>query len=93
MKKEIQEMTRAKQDKSNGSASEWKSKAREAGVAAWDATRAAGHQFQEKAISYSKATDHAIRQRPYVLMGIAFGAGLLIGLLAVAKNRSKENSI
>jgi ElaB/YqjD/DUF883 family membrane-anchored ribosome-binding protein len=38
-------------------------------------------QVQEKAIASAKATDKAIRSHPYESIGIAFGVGLLIGVL------------
>jgi ElaB/YqjD/DUF883 family membrane-anchored ribosome-binding protein len=70
---------------------EWKEKAKAAGTAAWDATRATYQQVQDKTVQYSKATDQAIRQQPYVAVGIAFGLGLLIGVLATGGKSSEEN--
>lgn len=50
-----------------------------------DASLAAARQnFQkaeDKAWDGARATDEAIRQHPYESVGIAFGAGLLIGVL------------
>lgn len=37
---------------------------------------------QEKAVQAAKATDQVIREHPYESMGVAFGVGLLIGVLA-----------
>jgi ElaB/YqjD/DUF883 family membrane-anchored ribosome-binding protein len=37
---------------------------------------------QEKAGQAAKATDEIIRHHPYETIGVAFGAGLLIGALA-----------
>ncbi len=42
--------------------------------------------LEEKAVAGAKATDKAIREHPYQAVGIAFGVGLLIGVLA-ARNR------
>lgn len=69
---------------------EWKTKARAAGTAAWDATRATYQQIQDKTVEYSKVTDRAIREKPYVAVGIAFGVGMLIGLLATGGKSSEE---
>jgi ElaB/YqjD/DUF883 family membrane-anchored ribosome-binding protein len=68
---------------------EWKSKAKAAGSAAMDATKAAYQQIQDRTMAYSKATDQAIRQSPYKAVGIAFGAGLLLALLLTG-GKSKE---
>jgi ElaB/YqjD/DUF883 family membrane-anchored ribosome-binding protein len=37
--------------------------------------------IQDKTVQAAKATDHAIREHPYESIGIAFGVGLLIGVL------------
>jgi ElaB/YqjD/DUF883 family membrane-anchored ribosome-binding protein len=42
--------------------------------------------LQEKAIAGAKATDKVIRDHPYQTLGVAFGVGLLIGVLV---NRGK----
>ena len=39
-------------------------------------------QVQDKTVQAAKATDVAIREHPYESIGIAFGVGLLIGVLA-----------
>ncbi len=71
-------------------AAEWKTKAREARIAAMDATRAAYDQLQEKTIAYTKATDQAIRNHTYASLGIAFGAGMLLGLILKRRNGQAE---
>ena len=38
-------------------------------------------QLQQKTIEGAKATDKVVREHPYQAMGIAFGVGLLLGLL------------
>ena len=73
------------------STQEWKAKAKAAGNAAWDATRATYQQLQGKTVEYSKATDHAIREKPYVAVGVAFGLGMLVGLLATSGSEEKED--
>lgn len=37
--------------------------------------------FQEKAVAGAKSTDKLIQAHPYESLGVAFGVGLLIGLL------------
>jgi ElaB/YqjD/DUF883 family membrane-anchored ribosome-binding protein len=37
---------------------------------------------KEKAIAGARTTDRAIRQSPYQTIGIVFGVGLMVGLLA-----------
>jgi ElaB/YqjD/DUF883 family membrane-anchored ribosome-binding protein len=41
--------------------------------------------LQEKTIAGAKATDKVIREHPYQSIGIAFGIGLLIGVLVNRK--------
>jgi len=40
---------------------------------------------EEKAVEQAKAADRVIRDHPYQTVGLAFGLGLLIGLLARRK--------
>jgi ElaB/YqjD/DUF883 family membrane-anchored ribosome-binding protein len=37
--------------------------------------------LQDKTVEAAKATDHVIREHPYESIGVAFGVGLLIGVL------------
>jgi len=37
--------------------------------------------MQDKTVQAAKATDHVIREHPYESIGVAFGVGLLIGVL------------
>lgn len=78
------------QDHAEELGQEWKLKAKAAGTAAWDATRATYQQLQDKTAEYSKATDRAIREQPYAALGIAFGLGMVIGLLAGRGSSSEE---
>jgi ElaB/YqjD/DUF883 family membrane-anchored ribosome-binding protein len=79
------------QDHPEDSTQEWKTKARAAGTAAWDATRATYQQLHGKTMEYSKATDQVIREKPYVALGIAFGFGMLLGLLALGGKCEEED--
>ena len=66
------------------SAGELGEKAREARVrlsASLEGAKASFHKVEEKAVAGAKATDRVIREHPYQSLGIAFGAGVLIGLL------------
>ena len=54
---------------------------REAANRLADAMQSARTRVQEGTVAGAKATDRAIREHPYQSLGIAFGAGLLIGLL------------
>jgi len=44
--------------------------------------KAGAGQVKEKAIYGAKTTDQAIRKSPYQSLGIVFGVGLIVGLLA-----------
>jgi ElaB/YqjD/DUF883 family membrane-anchored ribosome-binding protein len=50
------------------------------GVALESAKETCGH-LQEKTVEVAKATDKVIREHPYESVGVAFGIGLLIGVL------------
>ena len=63
-------------------------KAREARArltASLDGAKSSFHQLEDKAVAGAKATDRVIREHPYQSMGIAFGVGLLIGVLVTRK--------
>ena len=67
-------------------------KAREARVrlaASIESARTGLHNIEEKAIAQAKAaataTDKVIREHPYQSIGVAFGVGLLIGVLVTRK--------
>lgn len=40
------------------------------------------HRIEEKAVAGAKVADKTIREHPYESIGVAFGVGLLIGILA-----------
>ena len=48
---------------------------------ALDSAKATCHRLEEKAIAGAKAADKTIREHPYESIGLAFGVGLLIGVL------------
>ncbi len=47
--------------------------------------KATCHRLEEKTVATAKATDRVIRDHPYESIGIAFGVGLLIGVLVTRK--------
>lgn len=79
------------QDQEEGAAArEWKDKARTAGTAAWDATKATYQQIQDKSVACGRATDEAIRENTYMSLGIAFGIGILLGCLITDRNSEER---
>ena len=59
--------------------------AREKLASALESARETCGRLEERAIAGAKATDKVIREHPYQSIGIAFGAGLLIGVLVNRK--------
>jgi ElaB/YqjD/DUF883 family membrane-anchored ribosome-binding protein len=43
------------------------------------------HRLEQKTVAAAKVTDRTIREHPYESIGIAFGVGLLVGLLVRRK--------
>ncbi len=73
-------------EKIRSAATEWKEKALRAGeraTTAWNETR---KDLQERAFAQARVTDKRVREHPYSAIGIAFGIGLLIGVLS-SRNR------
>jgi ElaB/YqjD/DUF883 family membrane-anchored ribosome-binding protein len=63
-------------------------KARDARVrlsASLESARAGMHRLEEKAVAGARATDELIRTHPYQSLGVAFAAGLLLGVIASRK--------
>ena len=50
-----------------------------------ESAKATCRRLEEKAIEGAKATDKVIRTHPYESIGVAFGIGLLIGVLVTRK--------
>ena len=48
-----------------------------------DKAKEAGKRLQEQTAAAAKATDQVIRDKPYHAMGVAFGVGVLVGVLAM----------
>jgi len=52
---------------------------------ALESAKASCEHLQDKTVEAAKATDQVIRQHPYESIGIAFGVGLLIGVLVTRR--------
>jgi ElaB/YqjD/DUF883 family membrane-anchored ribosome-binding protein len=50
-------------------------------AAALDSGKELYGRVRDKAVEGAKATDEAVREHPYQAMGVAFGIGVLIGVL------------
>jgi ElaB/YqjD/DUF883 family membrane-anchored ribosome-binding protein len=55
--------------------------ARERLAAALEVAKETRRRLQERAINGARATDRVVRENPYQSIGIAFGVGMLIGIL------------
>lgn len=53
--------------------------------AAMESAKATFRRLEEKTVAAAKATDHVIREHPYESIGVAFGVGLLVGVLVARK--------
>jgi len=49
--------------------------------------KGACQRLEEKTLAAAKTADKAVRTHPYPALGIAFGVGLLVGVLALRKGR------
>ena len=54
-------------------------------AAALESAKATCQRLEEKTVAAAKATDRTIRDHPYESIGIAFGVGLLVGVLVGRK--------
>src|ERR1041385_3142515 len=54
--------------------------------AALESAKESLHALQEKAIAGARAADRTIREHPYQSIGVAFGVGILIGVLVNRRN-------
>jgi len=53
--------------------------------------RAAYDRVHEKTVAAAKAADQTVRDHPYQTIGVAFGVGLLIGVLAMRSRYNRED--
>jgi ElaB/YqjD/DUF883 family membrane-anchored ribosome-binding protein len=68
-----------------GQAGEKVGEARSRLAAAVEAARATCQKLEATTVAAAKATDRCIREHPYETIGVAFGLGLLIGVLVSRK--------
>jgi ElaB/YqjD/DUF883 family membrane-anchored ribosome-binding protein len=68
-----------------GQAGEKASEMRSRLATALESAQATCRRMEEKTIAAAKATDRTIREHPYESVGIAFGLGLLVGVLVARK--------
>jgi ElaB/YqjD/DUF883 family membrane-anchored ribosome-binding protein len=54
-------------------------------TAGLESAKAACQRLEERAVAGAKATDKVIREHPYQSLGIAFGVGILLGVLVTRK--------
>ncbi len=64
-----------------GEVSEKAKEARQRLTAALASARESCGHWEEKAVAGAKATDRVIREHPYESLGVAFGVGILLGVL------------
>jgi ElaB/YqjD/DUF883 family membrane-anchored ribosome-binding protein len=57
------------------------SAARERLASALEGAKETGRKLQQKTVEGARVTDRVIRENPYQSIGIAFGVGVLIGVL------------
>lgn len=82
-------LSRNAEDFLEATAGDLTDKAREARArlhGALESAKESCERLQEKAVAGARATDQVIREHPYQSMGVAFGVGLLIGVLAIRRN-------
>ena len=54
-------------------------------AAALESAKATAERLEEKTIAAAKTTDRCVREHPYQTIGLAFGLGLLIGILVTRR--------
>ena len=59
-------------------------------VAAIEKAKDVCDRLQEQTVAAAKASDKAVREHPYQSVGIAFGVGLLVGLLVGRSRRGDD---
>ena len=50
-------------------------------------TKALCERLERKTVAAAKAADQTVREHPYQAIGVAFGVGILIGVLAARSRR------
>ena len=60
---------------------------------ATDKAKEVFQRLQEQTVAAAKTSDKVVREHPYQAVGIAFGVGVLIGVLAMRCRYENENSL
>ena len=84
VREDLQALMRDAEDLLKATAGDMSEKTREARSRLSEAIEKAKgtyHQLEQKTVAAAKATDKVIREHPYESIGVAFGVGLLIGVL------------
>lgn len=87
--RDLKLLTRDVEDLIQSTAGDVSDKAKEARArlrSALESAKDSCEELQDKAVAGAKATDKVIRDHPYQSIGVAFGVGLLIGVLAIRRN-------
>ena len=87
--RDLKLLTRDVEDLIQSTAGDVSDKANEARArlrSALESAKDSCEELQDKAVAGAKATDKVIRDHPYQSIGVAFGVGLLIGVLAIRRN-------
>jgi len=92
MRNEAGDIVQDHTDNLTDAAEDLKQKAKAAADAAWNITKAKYEEIQDKTVACTQATDRAIRENPYVSLGIAFGLGVVLGAFMLrSKSKCEEN--
>ena len=90
IRESVRELVRDAEEMLRATAGDLSEKAKVARARLADAVerdKEAGEQLQEKTAEAAKATDKIIRAHPYESIGVAFGVGLLLGLLFTRRGK------
>jgi ElaB/YqjD/DUF883 family membrane-anchored ribosome-binding protein len=88
LKEDLRNLARDAEELVKATASDMSEKAKDARARLGEAlarAKATCQRLQEKTVAAAQATDKVIRQHPYESIGIAFGVGLLIGVLVARR--------
>lgn len=87
---DLKAISRDAEDMLQATAGELSDKARDARArltSALESAKATCGRLQDQAVAGARATDRVIREHPYQTVGVAFGVGLLVGVLALRRGR------
>jgi ElaB/YqjD/DUF883 family membrane-anchored ribosome-binding protein len=85
VREDLRVLVRDAEDLLKATAGDVSEKAKEARARLTEALARAKTSCAEKSVAAAKATDKMIREHPYESIGVAFGVGLLVGLLLSRK--------